>query len=256
MRSSGARPDHRRPRARPAAGPSRRCCRWSSEGASRPARAYRVIQASSTGSPSPGMVSADGEELQALGPGLEGPRRRGRDADGVQRADVAELVVELDPAAPAQDDVDLLGGGVAVGERAALPGPQAEEGHPGALGAQRGARDPGLPAVAEAVPRGRVVDRVQADLREGVGHAAGLPGPAAQVTPGRRRGGAGRGPRPAGLHASDPGPVAARGSGRGVARPRHEGGRHVPQVQRAARARDGRGRPRAVPRSATARARP
>src|SRR4051794_34706708 len=104
------------------------------------------------------MGSAEGEELQGASSGLEGPRRRGRDADGVQPTDVEELAVELDPAAPAEHDVDLLGIGMPMRERAALPGAQAKERDTGALGPERVARDPRFPAVAEAVGRGRVLD--------------------------------------------------------------------------------------------------
>src|SRR4051794_34070732 len=97
------------------------------------------------------MVRAEGDELQALRSGLEGARRRRRDADGVQRGDVEDLVVELDPTGPAEDDIDLLGVGVSMRERAALAGQQAKVRDTGALGLQRLTRDPRLPAVAEAV---------------------------------------------------------------------------------------------------------
>src|SRR4051812_708101 len=65
----------------------------------------------------PGMMRAEGDELQTLGSGLEGSRDLRSDADRVQGAKVEDLVVELDPPGAAQDDVDLLGLGVAVGER-------------------------------------------------------------------------------------------------------------------------------------------
>jgi hypothetical protein len=55
------------------------------------------------------VVRTEGEELQAVLPGLERPRRRWRYTYGVQRADVEQLAVELDPAAAAENDVDLLG---------------------------------------------------------------------------------------------------------------------------------------------------
>jgi len=116
------------------------------------------------------MVRTEGEKLQALLSGLEGPRCRGRYANGVQRTDVQELIVELDPAAPAENDVDLLGIGMSMCEGAALPGEQAKERDTGALGPQRVARHTRLPAIAKAVPRDRVVDRGQADIREGFRH--------------------------------------------------------------------------------------
>ena len=101
-----------------------------------------------------GMVRAEREKLQALWPRLEGARGRGGHADGVLRTDVEELVVELDPAAPAQNDIDLLGFGMAVRERAALLRKQAKVRDTGALGPERRSRDARFPAVAEAVPRG------------------------------------------------------------------------------------------------------
>ena len=72
------------------------------------------------------MVSTEGKKLQALWPSLEGARRRRRYANGVLRTDVEELVVELDPAAPAQNDIDLLRFGMAMCERAALAWEQAK----------------------------------------------------------------------------------------------------------------------------------
>lgn len=60
------------------------------------------------------MVRTEGEKLQAILSGLEGTRRRGRYANGVQRTDVKELVGELDPAAPAENDIDLLGIGMSM----------------------------------------------------------------------------------------------------------------------------------------------
>jgi len=47
-----------------------------------------------------GVVRTEGEKLQAILSGLEGPRRCGRYAYGVQRTEVDELVVELDPPLP------------------------------------------------------------------------------------------------------------------------------------------------------------
>jgi hypothetical protein len=117
-----------------------------------------------------GVVGTEGQELQAVRSRLERPRRRGRHADAVQRADVQQLVVELDPTVPAEHDIDLFGLGMAMGERAALAGPQAKEGDAGALSREGLAGHPRFPAVAEAVRRGRIVDRVQVELREGFRH--------------------------------------------------------------------------------------
>jgi hypothetical protein len=62
-------------------------------------------------------MTPDGEELQAVGAGLEGARNRRLDAHGVQGANVDKGAVQPRPAASAQDHVDLLGLGVAVRER-------------------------------------------------------------------------------------------------------------------------------------------
>src|SRR3954464_7386497 len=66
------------------------------------------------------VARPEGEELQPVVAGLEGARDSGRDADRVQRRDVAHVVVELDPAAAAHDDIDLLGVLMAMGEALAL----------------------------------------------------------------------------------------------------------------------------------------
>jgi hypothetical protein len=121
-----------------------------------------------------GMVRTEGEELQAILSGLERPRRRGRYAYGVKRTYVDELVVELDSAAPAENDIDLLGICVAMCEWAALAWEQAKERDTGALSSQRLARTPRFPTVAKPVSRGRVINRGQADFREGSRHKTPL----------------------------------------------------------------------------------
>jgi hypothetical protein len=116
------------------------------------------------------VVRTEGEKLQALLSGLERPCRRGRYAYGVQRTNVEELVVELDSAAPTEYDIDLLGVGMAMCEWAALAGEQAKERDTGALSSQGVPRNPRFPTVAEPVSRSRVVNRGQADFREGFRH--------------------------------------------------------------------------------------
>ena len=93
---------------------------------------------------------------------------RGREVD--------DLVAELGPARPGQHDVDLLGLGVAVRERAAAAGAQPEVGDAGPLGTERRTRDARLPVRAEAVGGRGVLDRVEVD--QGVGHRLGLLGSA------------------------------------------------------------------------------
>src|SRR4051812_12020515 len=115
------------------------------------------------------MVRAEGDELQPIRAGLERSGRRGRHADAVQRAHVEDLVLELYPAASLEDDVDLLGLPVAMGERAALGGVQAEERHAGTLGGQGLAGHPRFPAVVEAVGGSGVVHGAEVDSGEGFG---------------------------------------------------------------------------------------
>lgn len=63
------------------------------------------------------MTSADREHLEPAGAGLEGAGNAGGDPDRVERLDLEHLVVELDPAAAAENDEDLLGLLVPVPER-------------------------------------------------------------------------------------------------------------------------------------------
>jgi hypothetical protein len=117
-----------------------------------------------------GVVRTEGEELQALLSGLKRPWRRGRYTYGVQRTNIKELVAELDSAAAAENDGDLLGVGMAMREGAALAGKQAEQRDTGVLGSQGAARHPGLSTIAESVSRCCVVGRDQVDSREGFRH--------------------------------------------------------------------------------------
>jgi hypothetical protein len=113
------------------------------------------------------VVRSEGEELEPVGARLEGARDLRRDADRVERADVGEVVAELDAPAPGQDDVDLLGVDVAMGERAAHPRLEPEVRDAGLLRAERRAGDARLPVVAEAVARRGVLDfAISADLVE------------------------------------------------------------------------------------------
>ena len=59
----------------------------------------------------------EGQHFEALRPGLEGFDDRRSDAQGVQRLDVDNLVVEPDPSRAREHDVDLLGPLVTVAER-------------------------------------------------------------------------------------------------------------------------------------------
>src|SRR5947209_10623109 len=65
---------------------------------------------------------AEDENLEPVGTGSEGPGHAWTDADGIERLQLDDLVVELDTAAAVEDDVDLLGGAVAMRKRLALIG--------------------------------------------------------------------------------------------------------------------------------------
>src|SRR4051795_2085308 len=65
------------------------------------------------------LRSADGEQLEAVWPGLEGAHDRGRDADDVPLRDVAHLVVEAHAARAGDDHVGLLLLAMAVTARVA-----------------------------------------------------------------------------------------------------------------------------------------
>src|SRR5687768_11221719 len=68
------------------------------------------------------VARAEREQLEALRPRFGHPRHPRREADRVHLAELDDLVVELDPAAAREHDVDLLGLVVSVGERLALAG--------------------------------------------------------------------------------------------------------------------------------------
>src|SRR4051812_47356790 len=65
---------------------------------------------------------ADDDDLEAFRPGLVAPPRTGRDAHRVPLLELDDLVVELHPPAPAQDDVHLLLSLVRVAVREAIAG--------------------------------------------------------------------------------------------------------------------------------------
>src|SRR3954453_6222428 len=60
------------------------------------------------------VMRPEREQLDALGACLERARPARRHPDGVHLADLADVLVELDPASAAQDHVDLLRRLVAV----------------------------------------------------------------------------------------------------------------------------------------------
>ena len=68
------------------------------------------------------VVRSEGEQLEAVRPGLERAGDRRRDAQRVERGRVDDLVVELRAPRAGEHDVDLLGVLVDVTERNALVG--------------------------------------------------------------------------------------------------------------------------------------
>jgi hypothetical protein len=113
-------------------------------------------------------MGAEGEELEPVGPGFERAGGLWRQTDGVQRSDFADLLIELDVAATAQDHVGLFCLCVAMGEGASLAGPQPEVGHAGGLGVQRCAGDARFPPIAEAVAGCCVIDVEEVEVGEGL----------------------------------------------------------------------------------------
>src|SRR6266566_5358098 len=67
-------------------------------------------------------AGSEGQQLQALGAGLEGARHAGRDAYGVEYVQLDDLLLELGAARTGEHDVHLLGAVVPVPERLALAG--------------------------------------------------------------------------------------------------------------------------------------
>ena len=83
-----------------------------------------------------GAVGADRDDLEPLGAALEPARDSGRDADHIPRAQVDDLVVELDLPRAADDDVRLLLLAVAVAERGPVARAVAEVADPEVLGVE------------------------------------------------------------------------------------------------------------------------
>ena len=109
---------------------------------------------------------AERQQLEAVGACLEGAGDFGRDAEGVERAQLHDLVVELRPAAAAQDHVDLLLQSVVVSEGRADAGGEALVGEADLLGLERAAREARLESRREAELDRRVLDLQQVRVRE------------------------------------------------------------------------------------------
>src|SRR4051794_1028441 len=108
-------------------------------------------------------VRPGGEQLHALGPGLELAHGRRRDAHDVARAQVEDLVVDLHAPGARDDDVHLLGLPVAVAEAGPLAGVHAVVGEADPVGADVLAQVAGLAELAHAELRGEILDVVDVD---------------------------------------------------------------------------------------------
>jgi hypothetical protein len=111
------------------------------------------------------MVRPRREELESVRSSLERSGHLRRHSDGVMGANLDDLVVELDLAAAVEDHVDLLRFVVAMAQRRAPASPQAKQRKSRLLRIQRFASHARLPAVAEPVGHGRILDVVQVDAR-------------------------------------------------------------------------------------------
>src|SRR5690349_7118225 len=109
--------------------------------------------------------SADDDDLEALRPCLIASPRAGWDAHGVPFLELDDLVVELHPPAPAQDDVNLLLLPVRVAVRKAITGRHALVAQAGLLEPERLGRQAEL-EVRRAVEVGSDVLQILLEVPE------------------------------------------------------------------------------------------
>src|SRR6266550_2905166 len=109
--------------------------------------------------------SANDDDLEALRPGLVASPRTGRDAHRVPLLELDDLVVELHPPAPAQDDVHLLLRLMRVAVRKAIAGRDALVAQAGLLELERRGRQAEL-EVRRAVEVGPEVLQVLLEVPE------------------------------------------------------------------------------------------
>src|SRR3954465_9320682 len=112
---------------------------------------------------------ADDNDLEAPRPGLVASPRTGRDAHRVPLLELDDLVVELHPAAPAQDHVHLLLLLVGVAVRKAIAGRDALVAQAGSLELERLGRQAEL-KVRRAVEPGPEVRQVLLEVPESERH--------------------------------------------------------------------------------------
>src|SRR6059036_3909847 len=115
--------------------------------------------------------SANDDDLEALGPGLVASPRTGRDAHRVPLLEFDDLVVDLHPPAPAQDQVDLLLLLVRVAVRKAIAGRDALVAQGGLLELERLGRRAELQVRGAVEPRADVV-QILLDVPERERHGA------------------------------------------------------------------------------------
>jgi hypothetical protein len=109
-----------------------------------------------------GPGAADGEHLEPVRTGLEAADDARRDADQVPPGKLQDLVVEPDPAGPAEDQVGLFLDLVPVAVLGAEAGRVAKVTDAELLGAEQAAGEPAL----DLVPADAVIDLHQVRLRE------------------------------------------------------------------------------------------
>src|SRR5205809_7382230 len=114
---------------------------------------------------------ADDDDLEALRPGLVASTRTGRDAHRVPFLELDDRVVDLHPAAPAQDHVHLLLLLVRVAVRKAIAGRDALVAQAGFLELERLGRHAEL-QVRRAVEPGAEVLQILSDVPERERHGA------------------------------------------------------------------------------------
>ena len=119
------------------------------------------------------MTRPKDEQPQALVAGLEGPRDRRGNAYRIERRDLDDLVVELQPSGPFEHDVDLLRVLVAVGEGLTLAGFDYVEGEADRIRFEVLPREACLLYLREAELGRHVLDLAQ--VLDRVAHAASLP---------------------------------------------------------------------------------
>src|SRR5581483_7677638 len=151
--------------------------------------------------------------LEPVRAGFERSRDAWTDPYGVERPEIDEVVVELHPARAREDDVDLLGVPMTVGERLPLRRLHRQQIEPRLLGSELCPGEASLLRVRQAVLGRAVLHRAEVDLRVGHGRSpnrAGIVRNPARARPDQQGIAAVRRvPRPRGLSMSNRPPSAS-----------------------------------------------